>query len=149
MWGWRDWPTEVNTFRRASSSPQTGGAFYQSRRLHSIRWVKPNRYLPNLTNVWLECTAAELNDSGKTLFESETIFNAAGEPSTYAAHKVNAQARRQLRLFTNSHTLWRKIGETSVSLKRPVVSGSTLLVRRTSRGATLWASISMLLLPPP
>jgi hypothetical protein len=90
--GWRDWPTEANTFRRRPS-PQGGGGFYRSRRLHSPCWLKINHYLPDCTNVWVQWTATELNDRSETLFESQTIFNAAGEASTYVAHKVNGQGR--------------------------------------------------------
>jgi len=90
--GWREWPTEANTFRRAIASNE-GAAFYRSRRLHSPCWIKVNRYLPDSTNVWVQWTAVQLNDRGETLFESESIFDAAGEPGAYAAHKINAGRR--------------------------------------------------------
>src|SRR5262249_42646663 len=79
--GWRQWPTEADAERREDLSAEKGSLLYQSSRLHSPHWIKHNPYLPGITNVWVEWSGAELNDSGDTLFESETIFNAAGEPS--------------------------------------------------------------------
>src|SRR5262249_507480 len=91
--GWREWPTEVNSYRTAVQGliPRKGTLVYQYQRLSSPRWLKSNRYLPGATNVWMAWTCSELNDSGKTLFESEEIFNAEGEASTVVAHKLNSQ----------------------------------------------------------
>jgi hypothetical protein len=113
--GWRDWPTEANTFCRVGPTAQGSGSFYRSRRLHSLSWIKVNRYLPDSTNVWVQWTANELNDRNETLFESHTIFNAAGDPSTYIAHKVNGQGRPADKIVYQlpypANEDWRSIGE--------------------------------------
>ncbi len=92
--GWREWPTEVNTYRPEDTSAGIGTNFYLSLQLHSPRWVKTNRFMPGITNAWTEWTGTELDDRRKRLFESEIIFNAEGEPSAHVAHKVNGQGQQ-------------------------------------------------------
>jgi hypothetical protein len=93
--GWREWPTAVDGFQRASNDPldDAESSSYLFRRLRMPRIVRDNPHLPGVTNVWAAWTSAELDDTGRVLFETEMFLDARGDALVTRAAKRNSHGR--------------------------------------------------------
>ncbi|MGO9203690.1 MAG: hypothetical protein ACLQM8_24485 [Limisphaerales bacterium] len=90
--GWRELPTEAHIYQLDASGSRTKGdaGFRLVRRLSTPRFLKENRHLPGVTNVWLAWSGTDFNGAGVRLFESDRIQDAQGELSTLVTHKPNS-----------------------------------------------------------
>jgi hypothetical protein len=93
--GWREWPTGVNGFQRADDDlfDVAESDSYCFRRLRKPRIVRDNPHLPGVTNVWSAWTSAELDDTGRVLFETELFLDARGDTLVSRAAKHNSRGR--------------------------------------------------------
>jgi hypothetical protein len=93
--GWREWPTAVTGFQRANDNPfdETESGSYCFRRLRMPRIVRDNPHLPGVTNVWAAWTSAELDDTGRALFETDLFLDARGDAVVSRAAKHNSRGR--------------------------------------------------------
>ncbi len=114
--GWRELPTEAYSYRLDASGSRTKGgtSFRLVRRLSAPRFLKENRHLPGVTNVWLAWSTTDFSGAGVALFESELIQDAQGELSTLVTRKPNSQGepgdKIVYRLPRPSPGDWRAVG---------------------------------------
>ena len=86
----REFATRIDVAQVFSGDPvdRGPGPGYFFRRIHSPRLLERNAYLPKRTDVWTAWTATELNPEGRTLFDTETIYDTQGQLCVSKANKT-------------------------------------------------------------